>query len=1531
MHNGVVAGFDAIKRDVISHLSQRAFDSIQSFHCDSAVAFGVFLHFLEEDQGDGDEATSSETGPRPPPPPPPRGGPPVPPHKLRRALEQTVSFLVGVQQRHGCDRLLSLLNFVVSDGETVIASRFVWPPDGPLSKASSLYYTEGSSFAPTPGPGGVADPDGGREYAVLRHGDRGSHMALVASEPITDSCLDWIPFPTNHAVVLFRGNNSKERTRRAAGDGRGRCDRSINVLRFAVDPHRLSPTRGGALPPSALRVHRPLWVSAGVEEVAAAVVPAEARGRVQNLEVDQCLLALAVEARPCRGPVTRPRIGGPAASTSASTTTPAARDADADRAGTVRAPPPTAMMTPAVGSSVPHNFGLLSLVERHRAAGGQRASTSGPRPTPHTAGGDPLHPVPVPIATADDGCLLVPETGDKGDGSTKVAVQALAVHAGRVYSAGSDGVVRCWCLSDASLEAELRGHMLPVLALLVDAPSDGPARLLSLAGRTLRVWSLDTHACLAAISLEGPGQTSGVLSVALYEGDAGELRGRAAASGRVWAARADAGVERWYLGDWETSGDDCGCHGKERLAELELAAGGSADAERAHRLRVAAEADPEADDQPTDYANLAGRRDGAVGHLGSVMAVVQCGGVVASASTDGTVRTWTAGGLVPIMTFSGHRGAVTSLGVLVRPPTAGDSAQKSERPCLAGRAAGLVVAGGRDGALRVLDLEGLVCRGTLLGHTDAVLHVTDGSADGDSSEPDASPSRVFASTSADGTVRVWSLTTWRCVRVVAGSLRAPGVAAAASIAAASSALDEAVVESDNDAHEAQVDETAADRLGLTALLLPDRIATGTAGGAIRFWNLPTAASAPRVLPSPSVPHAAAPPPASAPTLSTSALSRDLAQKPALSLLDGFAPADEGVAPPPDSAAASAGAAAPPKSASALDARILSHLGQFIAIPSISPDPLRGEDCFRAAMFTARLLEMELGAEVTLSTVPGGNPVVLGRVRGRPDGQPGRSCPTVVFYGHYDVQPAHASDGWNTPPFRATQRNGYVYGRGASDNKGPVLALIFAARTFLEEERIRARAAGEDPAVGSPLSLSFIIEGEDETGSRGFCAAVRPHAKWLGVPDVCCAVVSNTSWVGERVPCLTEGMRGMISLSIDVKGPKADVHSGDGGVFAEPMADLVRILASLIDDGDGRCTVEGFHHGVVRGEDDADCGGEVGGEAIAESPSGLRRSSDQPCAGGARAVAKAAKSAFAEGEFSAASFMRHLGVKSLTVGPCGPSASSGSGNGGLVCADSAALTGEILRRRWCEPCLSITDLRVAPDPAAAADDDENDDDNDDNDGETNMSAPVAAAGRWGPTRFSVVPAHVTGFVSVRYVPAQRAQDIVAALRRHVARQAASLGRGANRARVRVIASGSWWEADRAGSARTDALYRIAAAALERVWGRGVLRVREGGTMPVAAEIEGLLQAPAVLIPMGQASDAPHLPNERLRVANLLRGRDAVAAFLGGIAAAFERGEGERLLGTFVTHGDVGGAAAVGGSVATAPAGRGESRREGPPPT
>lgn len=238
-------------------------------------------------------------------------------------------------------------------------------------------------------------------------------------------------------------------------------------------------------------------------------------------------------------------------------------------------------------------------------------------------------------------------------------------------------------------------------------------------------------------------------------------------------------------------------------------------------------------------------------------------------------------------------------------------------------------------------------------------------------------------------------------------------------------------------------------------------------------------------------------------------------------------------------------------------RFLQELQQFLRIPSVSGDPAHRADVDRAAEFVcSQLRAAGLEAEVIPTA---GHPIVYGHWLGA------GNAPTALVYGHYDVQPADPLDQWVTPPFEPTVRDGAIYARGATDDKGQVFTHIKSVEAWL---RTRGRL---------PVNVKFIIEGEEEVGSRSLEEYLERNKPRLRA-DI--AVISDTSQYGPNRPAITYGLRGILACEVTLTGPKQDLHSGVfGGTVANPANMLARLIASLHDTA-GRVQIPGFYDDVV---------------------------------------------------------------------------------------------------------------------------------------------------------------------------------------------------------------------------------------------------------------------------------------------------------------------------------------------------------------
>jgi len=238
-------------------------------------------------------------------------------------------------------------------------------------------------------------------------------------------------------------------------------------------------------------------------------------------------------------------------------------------------------------------------------------------------------------------------------------------------------------------------------------------------------------------------------------------------------------------------------------------------------------------------------------------------------------------------------------------------------------------------------------------------------------------------------------------------------------------------------------------------------------------------------------------------------------------------------------------------------RILGKLVEFASIPSVSTDPAHAADIDRAAHWVAA--EVAAAGPLAVRILPtAGNPVVYGEWLGAP----GR--PTVLVYGHYDVQPSDPLEKWHSPPWTPTVRDGRLYARGVSDDKGPMLIPIAVAGAFFA-------TSGR-----LPVNIKFMFEGEEEIGSRHLDAFVLQHKPLLAADFV--ASADGAMWRIDE-PSLTVASRGLCGLEITLTAAAKDLHSGrHGGGVANPLHAMAALVASL-HEPNGRVAVAGFYDQV----------------------------------------------------------------------------------------------------------------------------------------------------------------------------------------------------------------------------------------------------------------------------------------------------------------------------------------------------------------
>lgn len=239
---------------------------------------------------------------------------------------------------------------------------------------------------------------------------------------------------------------------------------------------------------------------------------------------------------------------------------------------------------------------------------------------------------------------------------------------------------------------------------------------------------------------------------------------------------------------------------------------------------------------------------------------------------------------------------------------------------------------------------------------------------------------------------------------------------------------------------------------------------------------------------------------------------------------------------------------------------VAELQSFVRIPSISADPAYREDVARSAGWLAERL-VAAGLENVEIVETSKHPTVIADwLHAGPD------APTLLIYGHHDVQPAAKEDGWIREPFDAVIEDERMWGRGTTDDKGQLFTHVAAAEAWLKE-------------VGHlPINLKFVFEGEEEVGSTNFNEVIDKTGDRLKADLL---IVSDSMMRSEDQPAITYSLRGLTFFFIDVQGPKSDLHSGTwGGIIWNPNEALAHMIASMKDPKTGRILVEGFYDDVV---------------------------------------------------------------------------------------------------------------------------------------------------------------------------------------------------------------------------------------------------------------------------------------------------------------------------------------------------------------
>ncbi|KAL3090193.1 hypothetical protein niasHS_006645 [Heterodera schachtii] len=238
------------------------------------------------------------------------------------------------------------------------------------------------------------------------------------------------------------------------------------------------------------------------------------------------------------------------------------------------------------------------------------------------------------------------------------------------------------------------------------------------------------------------------------------------------------------------------------------------------------------------------------------------------------------------------------------------------------------------------------------------------------------------------------------------------------------------------------------------------------------------------------------------------------------------------------------------------AKWIDRLAESVAIRSVSPSAEHRQEVFRMIDWTERLMtnlgivcqkiENPLGTETMSDGTTLPLPPILFGTLGTD-----KNKRTLLVYGHLDVQPAAFEDGWNTEPFQLIEKDGKLFGRGSTDDKGPVLGWLNVIETM------------QGLGIEMPINIKFVFEGMEECGSDGLDECLEQRKDFLSGVDFVC--ISDNYWLGKQKPCITYGLRGLSPFAIEISGPNQDLHSGVyGGTIHEPMNDLCWLLSQLTD-------------------------------------------------------------------------------------------------------------------------------------------------------------------------------------------------------------------------------------------------------------------------------------------------------------------------------------------------------------------------------
>jgi acetylornithine deacetylase/succinyl-diaminopimelate desuccinylase-like protein len=434
-------------------------------------------------------------------------------------------------------------------------------------------------------------------------------------------------------------------------------------------------------------------------------------------------------------------------------------------------------------------------------------------------------------------------------------------------------------------------------------------------------------------------------------------------------------------------------------------------------------------------------------------------------------------------------------------------------------------------------------------------------------------------------------------------------------------------------------------------------------------------------------------------------------------------------------------------------RFLKELFELLRIPSVSADSNFSDDVFEAAEFIKQKL-LDAGADKAEVCATEGFPIVYGEKIIDP------KKPTILVYGHYDVQPADPYDLWDSPPFEPVIKHDKIFARGACDDKGQMYMHVKALETMVNNNMLAC-------------NVKFMIEGEEEVGSANLGKFIKANKEKLKADVV---LVSDTSMIANDTPSITVGLKGLSYLQVEVTGPNRDLHSGIyGGAVANPINVLCSMIAQLHDENE-RINIPGFYDKVV----------ELSGEERKE---------------------------MGEAPFDIDKYKKALDIKE-------------------VCGEAGYTT---LERASIRPTLDVNGIW---------------------------------GGYTGEGAKTVLPSKAFAKISMRLVPGQDSAEITKLFTNHFK----SLAPPCVDVKVENFHGG-----EPVVTPTDSVAYKAASKAMEATFGKRPIPVRSGGSIPIVALFEDVLELKSILMGFGLDSDAIHSPNENYGLFNYYKGIETIPYF------------------------------------------------------